>query len=285
MGSTHVEFVKMMAFAKALQAGYKNITYHNSSHAGDLCQTFNYYMVAGGLRDKCKMDNVEILSCLVSACMHDYEHPGVNNAFLVNMVDEKALRYNDVSVLENHHIAASFELMFQEEHNWLCNFSQADFKRTRALIIATVLSTDMQKHFAELGSLKSRIPQGDFDPSKDKDKESVMKFVFHMSDISNPTKDWDLCRLWTDLLFVEFFAQGDLEKQNNFPVSLFYDRVTTNIAGSQLGFIDFIIKPSFSAVIQVLPSLAFIEKKLADNRETWTKHNEEYEEQKTNGNL
>jgi cAMP-specific phosphodiesterase 4 len=52
-------------------------------------------------------------------------------------------------------------------------------------------------------------------------------------------------------------------------VSLFYDRVTTNIAGSQLGFIDFIIKPSFGAVIQVLPNLQFIEKQLASNRESW----------------
>ena len=53
-----------------------------------------------------------------------------------------------------------------------------------------------------------------------------------MADISNPSKQWETCKLWTDLLFVEFFAQGDLEKINNFPVSLFYDRTTTNLAKS-----------------------------------------------------
>ena len=48
------------------------------------------------------------MSCLISAAMHDYEHPGVNSVFLVLMNDEKATRHNDVSVLENHHLAASF---------------------------------------------------------------------------------------------------------------------------------------------------------------------------------
>ena len=59
---------------------------------------------------------------------------------------------------------------------------------------------------------------------------------------------------------------------------MFYDRVTTNIASSQLGFIDFIIKPSFTAVIQFMPKLEFIEKKLAGNRENWISCNAEYEE-------
>lgn len=59
----------------------------------------------------------------------------------------------------------------------------------------------------------------DFNASDSKDKELFIKFMFHLSDISNPTKPFHLCRYWTDLLFVEFFAQGDLEKINGFPVS------------------------------------------------------------------
>ena len=88
-----------------------------------------------------------------------------------------------------------------------------------------------------------------------------------MSDISNPTKDFKLCRLWTDLLFVEFFAQGDLEKQHGFPVSLFYDRETTNIAKSQIGFIDAIIKPAFDPIIKVLPNIAHILDACEKNKE------------------
>ena len=64
----------------------------------------------------------------------------------------------------------------------------------------------MTKHFTELGHLKGRTTANDFDITQGKDKEAAIKFIFHMADISNPAKKWDTCKLWTDLLFVEFFA-------------------------------------------------------------------------------
>lgn len=45
----------------------------------------------------------------------------------------------------------------------------------------------------------------DFKATEPNNKEFLMKFMFHLADVSNPTKPWNLCRLWTDLLFVEFF--------------------------------------------------------------------------------
>ena len=90
----------------------------------------------GGMKDKLKLDNLEFMSCLISACLHDFEHPGVNNAFLVLMNDPIAVRHNDVSVLESHHLAASFQLMMNNEQcNWAIKMSTKDFKRVRHVII------------------------------------------------------------------------------------------------------------------------------------------------------
>jgi len=123
------------------------------------------------------------------------------------MNDEMAVRHNDVSVLENHHLAASFEIMKSTPNcNWAINISRPDFARVRSLIIQTVLTTDMTKHFAELGNLTARMADEEFSPVDPGNKETFLKFMFHLADISNPTKQWHLCRLWTDLLFVEFFA-------------------------------------------------------------------------------
>ncbi len=72
-------------------------------------------------------------------------------------------------------------------------------------MITFVLATDMSKHFTEMGKFKTRISSPDFDPSDGVDKELTLTNVFHLSDISNPTKPWMLCQTWTDLLFVEFF--------------------------------------------------------------------------------
>ena len=87
IGATKIDFNNLMSFIREIAAGYKIITYHNQTHGADVLQTFNFYMNAGGLKETLKMDNLEQMSCLIAAALHDYEHPGVNNAFLVNMND------------------------------------------------------------------------------------------------------------------------------------------------------------------------------------------------------
>ena len=73
-------------------------------------------------------------------------------------------------------------------------------------MIQTVLATDMSKHFPDLGLLKSRMSSNEFDPETEKDKEMLLNLMFHLADISNTTKQFDISRKWTDLLYCEFFA-------------------------------------------------------------------------------
>ena len=84
----------------------------------------------------------------------------------------------------------------------------------------------------------------DFNPAGD-DKEMCLGIVFHLADISNPAKKFDLCLKWTELLYVEFFIQGDSEREKGMPISYLMDRTTTNIAAAQVGFIDVIIFPAY----------------------------------------
>lgn len=74
----------------------------------------------------------------------------------------------------------------------------------RSKLVSIILSTDMSKHFTEMGKFKSRITAADFDPAGT-DKELCMNMVFHLADISNPAKKFDICLKWTELLYVEFF--------------------------------------------------------------------------------
>lgn len=59
-------------------------------------------------------------------------------------------------------------------------------------MIGCILNTDMSKHFSEVGKFKTRMGSLDFDPSGI-DKDLVLFMMFHLADISNATKPWDLC--------------------------------------------------------------------------------------------
>jgi len=183
----------------------------------------------------------------------------------------------DQSVLENHHAASSFAVLAEEDFNIFQNFTKEDYKKARQKMVGAILTTDMSKHFGELGRLKNRISASDFKPAE-ADKDEFMFFMFHLADISNQGKLWDVCFPWTCLLFEEFFHQGDIERDLGMPISMLMDRCTVNVAKSQIGFIDFIIMPSFTAVSQVLPALEdTIIKNVEQNKALWPSKNEFFE--------
>ena len=49
----------------------------------------------------------------------------------------------------------------------------------------------------------------DFEISEE-DKNLIMANVVHFSDISNQTKKWDVCFVWTEYLYEEFWNQVNI---------------------------------------------------------------------------
>ena len=75
---------------------------------------------------------VSIISCLV----HDTDHPGFNNPYMVATWDKLALWYNDRSVLENHHIAVAFDTMLWDPETCIYdNFDNEMFKGLWTMMI------------------------------------------------------------------------------------------------------------------------------------------------------
>lgn len=66
---------------------------------------------------KGELDNLDFFSMCFAATIHDFEHPGYNNLYLINSKHEFAIRYNDISVLESHHVAATYKLLGMETFN------------------------------------------------------------------------------------------------------------------------------------------------------------------------
>lgn len=65
------------------------------------------------------MDKLTVWACYWSALVHDYEHGGLNNDFLIKTAHPLAITYSDNSPLEHHHIAAATRVFLEPECRYL----------------------------------------------------------------------------------------------------------------------------------------------------------------------
>ena len=96
---------KFRKYSVIIQKMYNPVSYHNKTHAADVTQTSYYFLTYCDFYNIGQMSDMEACVLLISGMVHDTDHPGVNNLYLVATRDKLALRYNDKSVLENHHIS------------------------------------------------------------------------------------------------------------------------------------------------------------------------------------
>ena len=267
---------KFRKYSFTIQRMYNPVSYHNKTHAADVTQTSYYFLTFCDFYNIGQLTDMEAWVLLVSAMVHDTDHPGVNNLYLVATRDRLALRYNDKSVLENHHISWAFNIMLKSRDTSIYeNFSNDQFKLYREYMIDLVLATDNANHNGFLVELKKREASPDFEPGG-KDKKLILSVIIHLADISNPTKPWRLWYKWIDLLFLEFFKQGDKERERNLPISYLMDRNTTNIAKAQGGFIDHFVKPAYLLLEFVMPNISLNMKFLDSNKSQWQLLEESY---------
>ncbi len=73
-------------------------------------------LVHGGVLKSKVMNRTQQLATYWSATVHDYEHGGLNNDFLIKTAHPLAITYNDSSPLENHHLAASSRVLYMPEY-------------------------------------------------------------------------------------------------------------------------------------------------------------------------
>uniref|UniRef100_A0A3B3WMC0 Phosphodiesterase n=1 Tax=Poecilia mexicana TaxID=48701 RepID=A0A3B3WMC0_9TELE len=224
-----------------------NVAYHNSLHAADVAQSTHVLLSTPAL--DAVFTDLEILAALFAAAIHDVDHPGVSNQFLINTNSELALMYNDESVLENHHLAVGFKLLHQENCDIFQNLTKRQRQSLRKLVIDMVLATDMSKHMTLLADLKTMVETKKVTSSgvllldHYTERIQVLKNMVHCADLSNPTKPLPLYRQWTERIMEEFFRQGDKERERGMEISAMCDKHTASVEKSQVGFIDYIVHP------------------------------------------
>ncbi|XP_059189518.1 cAMP-specific 3',5'-cyclic phosphodiesterase 4C-like [Centropristis striata] len=249
-----------------------NVAYHNSLHAADVTQSTHVLLSTPAL--DAVFTDLEILAALFAAAIHDVDHPGVSNQFLINTNSELALMYNDESVLENHHLAVGFKLLHQENCDIFQNLTKRQRQSLRKLVIDMVLATDMSKHMTLLADLKTMVETKKVTSSgvllldHYTERIQVLRNMVHCADLSNPTKKLPLYRQWTERIMEEFFRQGDKERERGMEISAMCDKHTASVEKSQVGFIDYIVHPLWETWADLVhPDAQELLDTLEENRE------------------
>uniref|UniRef100_A0A8C1RR40 Phosphodiesterase n=1 Tax=Cyprinus carpio TaxID=7962 RepID=A0A8C1RR40_CYPCA len=262
-----------ITYMMALEENYHaDVAYHNSIHAADVVQSTNVLLSTPAL--EAVFTDLEILAAMFASAIHDVDHPGVSNQFLVNTNSELALMYNDSSVLENHHLAVGFKLLQEENCDIFQNLTKKQRQSLRKMVIDMVLATDMSKHMNLLADLKTMVETkkvtslGVLLLDNYSDRIQVLQNMVHCADLSNPTKPLELYRQWTNRIMVEFFTQGDRERDKGIEISPMCDKHSASIEKSQVGFIDYIVHPLWETWADLVhPDAQEILDMLEDNRE------------------
>ena len=248
--------------------------YHNYCHVVDVMHTCYLFIDTVSAADY--LNSADALTLVVCGLVHDLDHPGTSNLYQVNKRTPLAVLYNDISVLENHHCAEAFNILHKHpDSNVFSGVEPTQWREIRKNMIALILSTDMSFHtslMTDFQDLLTRCYETQYNMKTllpDSDRMVLMKSILHASDVSNPTKVWNVAKKWGELVIEEFFKQGDLEKEGGLPISPGYDRAIAKLDETSVNFIDFIVAPLFLSFAPLLPKLTDAYANIKSNRSTW----------------
>jgi len=260
----------LLNWLSIVEAGYHPNPYHNSMHAADVLHVTHYIISEGGLQKKIRATDSEVFAALFAATVHDYNHPGINNAFHVRSQNYLAVLFNDRSVNENIHASSVFELMRMDEFNLLKAFKGQEYTNMRDDIVEFILGTDMGLHAMFVSRFKKRLELTDNKMHRAKpDRNLALTMAVKMADISNCGRPQKLYHGWCNVIVDEFFQQGDRERLQGMPVSPFMDRYTTVMSKGQIGFMNYIVMPLFECMGEYLEDMHMATVIAEENKGFW----------------
>lgn len=247
-----------------------------------------------------QFNNLDTLSLLVASMCHDVGHDGFNNRYHVVAQTPLFQMYGAEHVQESLHAATTVRLMELSEFDFVSSsFSPKEIRLMKKRMIETILHTDMatmkqlredfQAHLNKFNikdqKNMNKVVDTSSEQAEQKSKQLISSVLIHSCDISTSLRTFDLSVQWAELLFEEFFYQGDTEKMQGMEISMMCDRTTTDITKGQSGFIQFVVLPIFYQLNEICPDIEHMQ--IAEgnaNIESWKiraeyerKHNERQE--------
>uniref|UniRef100_A0A673LI26 Phosphodiesterase n=1 Tax=Sinocyclocheilus rhinocerous TaxID=307959 RepID=A0A673LI26_9TELE len=256
-------------FCLMVKKGYRDPPYHNWMHAFSVSHFC--YLLYKNLQLSNYLEDIEILALFVSCMCHDLDHRGTNNSFQVDSQSVLAALYSsEGSVMERHHFAQAIAILNTQGCNIFEKFSRKDYQRMLDLMRDIILATDLAHHLRIFRDLQ-KMADGATRHEHQTHRSLLLCLLMTSCDLSDQTKGWKTTRKIAELIYKEFFSQGDLEKAMGNRPSEMMDREKAYIPELQISFMEHIAMPIYKLLQEIFPRSAELYERVAANREQWAK--------------
>ncbi|KAK5904553.1 hypothetical protein CesoFtcFv8_006103 [Champsocephalus esox] len=264
-----IDLNTLARFCLMVKKGYRDPPYHNWMHAFSVSHFC--YLLYKNLGLSNYLEEIEILALFVSCMCHDLDHRGTNNSFQVASQSVLAALYSsEGSVMERHHFAQAIAILNTHGCNIFEKFNRKDYTRMLDLIRDIILATDLAHHLRIFKDLQKMADDG-YDPKNRNHRSMLLCLLMTSCDLSDQTKGWKTTRKIAELIYKEFFSQGDLEKAMGNRPSEMMDREKAYIPELQISFMEHIAMPIYKLLSELFPEATELYMRVAANREQWTK--------------
>jgi GAF domain-containing protein len=260
--------VTLNNYIRGIGDKYHDNPFHNFHHA--TCVTHFAYKLIQATNAVRYLSPQQLFGVMISAVVHDVDHPGNTNVFEINSQSYLALVYNDQSVLENHHCSTAFQLMRGASTDILGGLSTAVSAELRKTIVSCVMATDMSVHFQLVDETKKILSGGDYNFTEVQDQMFLCRLLVHSADLSNPVRPFHITQAWARRISAEFNLQVAMEQELKMPVLNFMMTPDDKaLCKNETGFASFVVAPMWRSLTGLFPGLTPLVQQLDHNLSNW----------------
>ncbi|KAK3593544.1 hypothetical protein CHS0354_018625 [Potamilus streckersoni] len=264
-GTHTFDMEKLCRFVLTVRKNYRPLSYHNWEHGFHVAHTI-WCIIQSHLDI---FTDLDVMALLISALCHDVDHRGYNNEFFKKLNLPLGALYS-TSVMEQHHYKQTITILHSEGLD-IFNFLSAEkHKFILHEIREHIIATDLALFFERQKRMAAQLKKGEFDLNVPAMKRDLTSLMMTGADLSSTSKSWEDHMVTVNMLYEEFYAQGDIEKKHGYnPIPLMDRSRQDEIPKQQMGFINFIAMPLYTTLVKILPNAQPLLDGLCQNKEKW----------------
>ncbi|XP_048256360.1 probable 3',5'-cyclic phosphodiesterase pde-5 isoform X3 [Haliotis rufescens] len=265
----------LIRFTLTVRKNYRNVPYHNWVHAFSVAHSM-YTVIK---RAAHQFTPLESLALFVACLCHDLDHRGKTNAFMVKSASPLAAIYS-TSTMEHHHFNQTVAILQHEGHNIFKHLCSEEYKKVLGDIRHCILATDLALFFGNRAKLKDIADRNDFSWDIQEHRRVLRDIAMTSCDLCAMTKPWDVQAETVKVIYEEFYAQGDEEKEQGMTPMAMMDRDKKHeLPQLEVGFIVGICLPCYELLAQILPATTPMVEGIRANLSKWQEMAEEAKEE------